>query len=547
MGNIKVEFLNKEYLFSDELVMYVKCLNKFQPYYERALEPLICQMEEKTYSSGDESEFMYFRNPLREIVEDVIKDFAKEGIFTVSRKELLDDNEGYKKLWETCNKGFQEIKNIYLRSIENYMDGYEKEYDSTNQKITESDYVIITNTFSDLLTYNIIGSNAINKQMKRAEKVYRKRVKELINQYDDENSQQEAIYLACSYYPHVAVALGEFIDEILKRYVISTFINKNYDLNEINNYDIKRSNDLLENLSILDNKTEVIRQSFEACPYNIKIYEYAIKNNILDNNSIDIISVFGLKELIINQLKEICLDSKNNNSNMKNFVEMLTILTNEKENVIYRNIYKMEIENFKNAILDFVKMSKNKSLLIKWIINNIDDSATNFIKKSEEEIKNITINYLENNIFTRDVKELIEMNVIDINDLNFDDGSKLCFDNATLKLGEKITKYVIEYKEEITNEVKNLDSKLDFLNSQIEEAKDKWNFKNKTWNETLENLISEKESLGILAFKRKKNLELEIEKIKTDIDNNLYKDEYLKKDKEYEEVKKQLENLMQCD
>lgn len=123
------------------------------------------------------------------------------------------------------------------------------------------------------------------------------------------------------------------------------------------------------------------------------------------------------------------------------------------------------------------------------------------------------------------------MNVIDINDLNFDDGSKLCFDNATLKLGEKITKYVIEYKEEITNEVKNLDFKLDFLNSQIEEAKDKWNFKNKTWNETLEKLISEKESLGILAFKRKKNLELEIEKIKTDIDNNLYKDEYLKKEK----------------
>lgn len=186
----KIHFLGNNYIFSDELITYVKYLKKFESYYEKAMEPLIQQMNKKESCSGAEVDFAYFRNPLKRIVEDIIKDLSSYGIFSVSIKDLLDNNIGYQKLWNVCSTCFEQIKDIYVNATLSFAQEYEDIYNSVTSQISGLDYSILTNSASALFTYGILESNAINKQIKRADKEYKSAISDLVKYNDDKIEQQ---------------------------------------------------------------------------------------------------------------------------------------------------------------------------------------------------------------------------------------------------------------------------------------------------------------------------------------------------------------------
>lgn len=544
MADIKVHFLENDYVFPEELVIYVGYLKKFEPYYERAMEPLIHQMSEKKYSSGADVDFAYFRNPLKAIVEDVIKDLSSEGVFSVSVKELLDDNVGYQKLWKVCSDCFEKIKDIYVNATLNLAREYDNAYNSASSQITGLDYSILTNSASALLTYSILESNAINKQMKRADKEYRARITDLNRRHDNEVEQQEAALLVNVYYPQVAEAIGLFVDTLFNKYVASLANNGKYDLSKIASYDMEHSSNLLQNLSLIESKKNVIQQAFEACPYNAKVYISAVENGVIDENILKTASIFGLDKELVELLKEYCTLHKGNYDDVSNAVCALASYNNEDKREIYKTLYQNEISNSRNAYKSFLNIYDDKKERIKWVESNIAKTSSHFIQIADEQIeKNVSTSVL-NSVVSCLIKKLIDNDILDKEDIFPCIIGEDSIDNCILNLISKVTACILEYKQEVICRVTEGSSKLEVLKKQYEEAKKSFHSKDRELDELITEIISQRDSLGFFAFSKKKELNQKLEQVRAEKESNAIKDEYIRKEQEYKTYAQQLEKLV---
>ena len=73
---------------------------------------------------------------------------------------------------------------------------------------------------------------------------------------------------------------------------------------ELKCYDIKISNEIMNNLDVITQKAEVLGKAFEKCPYNIRVFATALEMAILDDDSVDVILKLKLDDEIENLLNE---------------------------------------------------------------------------------------------------------------------------------------------------------------------------------------------------------------------------------------------------
>ena len=544
MGDIKINFLGNDYIFPEVLGIYVGDLKKFEPYYEKAMELLINQMKEKTYSSGADVDFIYFRKPLKKIVEKIIKDLSNQGVYSISIKELLDDNIGYKKLWNTCNDCFQEMKRIYTNSILEYAQEYQNAYNTATSKITGLDYSILTNSPSALLTYSVLESNAVNKQIKRADKEYRARIKDLNKHNNDEMEQKENALLVNIYYPNIADAITLFVDTLFDRYTGILAANGKYDLSIINSYNIEYSSNLLQNLSLIENKQKVIQQAFEACPYNVKVYCAAIENALFDENILKIATIFQFDKKISKLLKKYCISHKDNYDSIDNAISALSNYNNEDKKHIYIKLYQSDIQNSCNSYNLLLNICNDKNTLIKWIEKNIANTSSKFIKMSDEQINDIVSTYISDSINPDLIERLINDGIINTQDVFKSSVIDNSIEKCIFDLTSNVSNTIFKYRQNVTNYVEKGLAKFEILKKQYQEAKQALESKNELLSEMIINTKLQRDSLGFFSFSKKKELDKKFEQLNNEFQSNPVKFNYIQKKQEYEAYAQELEKLI---
>ena len=344
MSEISVKFLGETYGFPTDIIKIIPILDKNDEYLQK-LYPLILDLMDKG-DWKDENNIGYFKNPMIRIANQIIADLSEENIYDVTVSDLVDNNPGFIKLQEVCNYTLSKMKDIFNQTLTNYINESDKAYSNAAANITGSGIGIFTSSLSSALIYSAMEASTVKKQAAQAQRQYQSAIARLNKATNDKQDRLEKELLINYYYPGVSEALEQFVNSTISVYISKLHEHGIIDFNSVKNYNLERSNEILNNINVVKDKRKALQQAFAICPYNPDVYIKAMNLGVIDRESIETSKIFHQQNALINEannrmptIKTPCI-LINEINKVRNYVEVLSICINISTAEILKNYTK---------------------------------------------------------------------------------------------------------------------------------------------------------------------------------------------------------------
>lgn len=305
MGYINTTFLGKEYSIPEDVLIYIDLLDFTDSVQKQLASAFVRKLRNEI--AKDNIGLLGDEDLAAEIEQQVGKFIAKlcdNGIFTRTISDYLKNNKGY-QLYSQVNKAaLEKMKSLLIQEMDAWQAGYEDAINKAESHVTGMGFSIWSSSFVNHAIYAAMEASTLNKQSKEAESQYQRDMKDLSSRLDSKYGGEKSNYINNTYIPNMEAALTVFAYELLDKYVADLIANGKFDGKTLDYVDIGRSNDLLKNLTLSNNKKAILENAFAACPYNIAVYMQAMKYDLLDYDSFQTAKVFKQHDLIISFLKE---------------------------------------------------------------------------------------------------------------------------------------------------------------------------------------------------------------------------------------------------
>ncbi|MBR1507628.1 MAG: tetratricopeptide repeat protein [Eubacterium sp.] len=390
MGKKRVLFLGAEYDISDQLPILVPILQEFDEYKESLMSKLVSQIERNTYVGGEDKDFSYWSQPVSTISKSIIRNAAKLGIYDLTEYELVENNPGYIELNKLCTETLRQILLSQTETMLEWMEGADDAYASAASNITGSGVGILTNSLSSALLYSAMEGHVLRKQAKQADKEYNAAIASLNIIKESKQKQNEARIKKNVYYPGCKESIIKLINYMLDLYLTRLDSNGILDCSEVASYDLKLSSEIMKNLDIVPQKSEVLGKAFEKCPYNSDVYIKALELNLFDDASVETVKYIKLDK----DFFDLLLSKINRISNIQ---EAKTELESKKSTVHLCALFKgTSDESFKGVLTHSIysKIVADYACLDNAL--NYEGKCNSFISdvKREEDVSTFVYNYV---------------------------------------------------------------------------------------------------------------------------------------------------------
>ena len=300
MGKTTVKLLSREFHISDQLPIFIPIMQKFEQYENQLKLMVIYQAKTGTYTGVSEGDFDFWEKKIRSIAKQVIQDAASNGIFDLTEAELVDDNPGYAELNRVVNETTRQMLVNQIQATLDYLEGADAAYNSAASNITGSGVSIWTSSFGSAMLYSFMEGNVLKKQAKQADKEYDAAIKNLKSTRRFKEKEAEYNAKVNVYYPGCNNAVSQIVTYMFKLYLEAMNNNGKINVTDINSYDLKKSVDIMKNLTVVSPKQRinVLSKAFEWCPYNIDMYYEMINMGHLDQDMADTLEYLTLNNLI---------------------------------------------------------------------------------------------------------------------------------------------------------------------------------------------------------------------------------------------------------
>lgn len=331
MADVKLYFLGEEYTIPSELREFVCYLLQFDKMRNDVMELLTTQMRIEKYTGSADEDFVYFKNPLTKIGQNVIAMLFEKGIFDVTLDEVVYQNSGYIQLHTVCQETAQGMANILLNAMQDWKAGNENAYSSAVSNITGSGVSIWTSSLSSALMYSAMEASTLKKQANKANKEYSMAMTQLNKKIDDSQKQQERNLLINKYYPCAAEALNRYVSELMEFYISKLEQQGIFAYSLIKKYNLKRSTSILDNLDLVADKKGILKQAFICCPYNPDIYKAALDNGLADVSTFETAKYFMQDGILLESVEEYCQQNYYNKEKIAEVVKILALFKDADE------------------------------------------------------------------------------------------------------------------------------------------------------------------------------------------------------------------------
>ena len=356
MDYITVKFIGEEYTIPKDILTYIELLDFTDNVQKQLASAFVRKLRNEIAKDnigllGDEDLSM-------EIEQQVGRFIAKlcdNGIFTRTISDYLKNNKGY-QLYSDVNKAaLEKMKSLLLQEMDAWQAGYENAVNKAESHVTGMGFSIWSSSFVNHAIYAAMEASALNKQGKEAEAQYQKDMDDLRSRLDSQYGGEKSNYINNTYIPNMEAALTVFAYELLDKYVADLIANGKFDGKTLDYVDIGRSNDLLKNLTLSNNKQAILENAFTACPYNIAVYMQAMKYDLLDYDSFQTAKLFKLDGSIISFLEENLGDSPNSKKRRLNFknAELLSLYTGKSLREITAYVADFIVDGYAQTIAAF--------------------------------------------------------------------------------------------------------------------------------------------------------------------------------------------------
>ncbi len=273
----------------------------------------------------------------------------------------------------------QEMVNILLNAMETWIDGYDNAYSSAASNITGTGVSIWTNSLSRAMIYSALEASTLKKQANKADKQFGDAMRALSTNVNDTQEKRKTDLLINKYYPKVAEALSLFVSEMMEYYISKLDQHGIFDYSKVKGYDLQRSSDLLKNITLVSDKTKLLKEAFTYCPYNPDVYNVALENGLADIPTFETAKYFMQDRILTDAIYNFIRENINNYSLIDLPLEILAMYNHQEKETLYEEMQK---EIYITKILSLLEKQKNKIENEQSILHNYEDE----IKKLEADV-----------------------------------------------------------------------------------------------------------------------------------------------------------------
>ena len=314
MGTLTVKFIDKEYSFPQDVLTYIDLLSFTESVQKQLVGSFIRKLNNEI--AQDNIGLLDDKDLAVEIEQQVGRFIAKlcdNNIYSHTISDYLKDNKGY-ELYSKVNKAaLEKMKTLLMSELDEWQSGYESAVSNAEAHVTGMGFSIWSGDFVNHAIYAAMESSTLKKQSKEAESQYQKDMSSLRSRLDSKYGGEKSNYINNTYIPNMEAALTVLTYELLDKYVADLIANGKFDSKTLDYVDISRSNDLLKNLTLSNDKKAILESAFVACPYNIAVYMQAMKYDLLDYDSFQTAKVFQQDNKILTSLRNELRDPKDHN------------------------------------------------------------------------------------------------------------------------------------------------------------------------------------------------------------------------------------------
>lgn len=328
MSNMNVRFIEKEYSIPADVLTYIDLLS-FTDSVQKQLASAFVRKLKNELNQGNVGciDDKVMAPDIEQQVGKFIARLTEHGIYDRTINDYLRKNEGYKLISKVNDAALDEAKRALKQQMTDWLEGYEDALNKKDASVTGLGFSIWSGSFVNHAIYAAMEASKVNEQEKAAAKEYQKDMAELRSRLENRKNADEQRYVANTYIPHMEAAITVFSYELLDAFISDLIQYEKLDKDVLNYIHIDRSNDLLKNLGLSQNKEAVLLKAFEACPYNIAVYMQAMKYDLLDYESFRTATLFKHGSTIISFLEENLGGAPNSEKKRLNFknAELLSL------------------------------------------------------------------------------------------------------------------------------------------------------------------------------------------------------------------------------
>ena len=325
-----VKFIEKEYSIPEDVLTYIDLLSFTDGVQKQLFGTFVRKLKDEI--AKDNIGLLDDKDLAQEIEQQVgkyISNLCDNGIFTRTISDYLKNNKGYQLISEVNKAALNKMKSLLIREMDEWQAGFENAVNNAESHVTGMGFSIWSSSFVNHAIYAAMEASKLKEQSKEAEAQYQKDMSDLRSRLDSRYGGEKSNYINNTYIPSMEAALTVFAYELLDKYVADLIANGKFDEKTLDYVDIGRSNDLLKNLPLSNNKQAILENAFAACPFNIAVYMNAMKYDCLDYTSFQVAETFKQGDKIISSLRETLGNSSNSQKRRLHFhsADLLSVYT----------------------------------------------------------------------------------------------------------------------------------------------------------------------------------------------------------------------------
>lgn len=301
MSEMIVKFIGKEYSIPKDVLTYYEMLSFTDNSIERLIRVFLNKIKNNINTIHIDN---FFEQEIVNEVGEFIKKLCNYDIYNKTVKDYLSSNKGFELFNQINEQASEHINTLHEARNEAYREGVQKALQRKEESVTGLDFGIISGSFVNHMIYASMNASKIKEQEATALKQYNQEINQLQKNITETLETNVKHYIDTFYIPNAKLALTALLYGCLDSYISDLILHDCFDKNVLNYIDIKRSNDLLGNLSFSSNKKAILENAFLACPYNIEVYMKALSSDSLDYDSFQVAKLFNLNDIIIDFLKK---------------------------------------------------------------------------------------------------------------------------------------------------------------------------------------------------------------------------------------------------
>ncbi len=453
-----VIFLGKSYQIPIDVLNYLDLLELVESIRTELLSSFAEKLKVSNMSSLDYPDLL---NDFNKQAEKIIKKLCENNIFNKTIDEYVTNNKGYEAYLEVIKELISAFASFQIQEFNDFIDNVAIAEQNSTSTITGNGMQVFSDSVITLATASAIEYSILSKQHDKAEESFKKQIQSISKSGESLRLNQETRYIYDTYIPNMETALTMFSYSLLDKYLQDMINNDKFNEIALNYVDIKKSNNLLKNLELVNDKLPVLEQAFITCPFNVEVYLNATNTSIMDIPTFETAKLYKQYDLLIDKITSMIYGNDSTNVTkqvtiIKNYVRSLSIIQENDEKKIWNEFaeqkYMKLIEEYNKIKIMILDVSKCNS-----IIDNLGDDILNLTPESISSISSSTIKSI---ISDEDLSTLVNiydytnfLSKISPQETSIHFNSKSEIDKFYYdRLNKSLTEYVEQKKEQIIHQ-----------------------------------------------------------------------------------------------